>query len=70
MTVVCDTRITTKEFVARVPAVYLKSAEGTICAFLAFIGISNLRVFRWDSCSESHPHRQDNGLIINLLHLL
>jgi hypothetical protein len=30
MTVVCDTRITTKEFVARVPAVYLKSAEGTI----------------------------------------
>jgi hypothetical protein len=48
----------TKELVARVPAVYLTSAEEAILAFLPFNEINKLRALRVVSGFESHPHRQ------------
>ena len=48
--------VTPKKFVARVPAVYLTSAEGTILAFWSFIEINKLRAFKPRMWFESlHP---------------
>ena len=49
----CDS--TAKEFVSRVPAVYLGSAEGAILAFLLFYRFNNLSAIMERDEFESRP---------------
>ena len=47
--------VTPKKFVARVPAVYLTSAEGTILAFLRFLEINKLQALKAVCGFKSRP---------------
>jgi len=51
------------KFAVRVPAVYLKPAEGTILAFLAFYEINNLSAISGTDGFEPRPaHHHSTGL--------
>ena len=50
---------TTNELVARVPGVYLTSAEAAILAFLPFNKINKLRALKRVSGFESSPAHQN-----------